>query len=100
MSDCRGTRAVPNQRSGRECLEVQRAQIEKSRRLGIRGKKDLEPAIDGESIDRITGNAAANAVRRFENFHAHAAHHQRSCGAEAGDSCANDDDVTFSGHRE
>ena len=53
-------------RPGCERLEAQGLEVERSFHFRVFGEKNLEAAVDPETIDHVRADAAARAVRGFK----------------------------------
>lgn len=78
--------------------QIEAIVIEDRLRRGVGCEQDLEPSIEAEAFNQIGADAAADAVRGFQQQAIPAAFHQAPGAAQPGESCAENDHFAIWGH--
>src|SRR5882724_192253 len=88
----------PGKNTGREFFQFQGVIVERALSLGIRGEQDLEAAIQQKSFNLVSADAAANAVRSFNDLKRDTDVGQMTCAGQAGKSCTDNQNIRTVGH--
>jgi hypothetical protein len=88
---------VADQHSGAELLQLQGVEVHPLPDRGVGGVEHLEAAVATEPVDDIGAHAAADRVGRLEDRHVVSEIGEPAGAAQAGESRADDDDVSVHG---
>ncbi len=82
----------PHERARFERLEVERVHVELAVHLGVGGEGDLEATVEGEAVDDVAADAAADAVGCFVHLDPMSGVVEVDGARQPGEACSDDDD--------